>query len=155
MQRIELGNDVVAGFAADKNAAHRAAGTDAVFRIATLDLVRRCVGQIRPVPFARVNDQHVDEARGREYVPARRNGGLQSRHVIAERGAETAGLEEVALHINDDQRRPLKLDGQRCRLGFKGHARHPDLLPRTEWKSARSGPAKFGRQRGGKATATA
>ena len=44
-ERIKLGNDVVAGLAADQDAAHRAAGADAVFRIAALDLVRRRIGQ--------------------------------------------------------------------------------------------------------------
>ena len=31
--------------------------------------------------------------------------GLQPRHVVAERRAEAAGLDEVALHVDDDQRR--------------------------------------------------
>src|ERR1700675_971966 len=39
LQRIKLGNDVVAGLATDENAAHRSAGADAVLRIAALDLV--------------------------------------------------------------------------------------------------------------------
>src|SRR5580704_10738995 len=145
----------MAGLTADEDAAHRAAGANAVFRISALDLVRRRVGQIRPMAFARVDDQKAKLPRGGEYVPAWRDGGLQPGHVIAERGAEPAGLEEIALHVDDDERRAVKLDGQRCRLGFKTHARHPDLLPRTEWKSARSGPAAFCHQRSGKGTATA
>ena len=30
---------------------------------------------------------------------------MQPRHVVAERGAEAAGLDEVALHVDDHQRR--------------------------------------------------
>ena len=101
--------------------------------------------------FAGMDDQEAKVPRGGEHRLTRRDGGLQPRHVIAQRGSKPAGLEEIALHVDDDERCAVELDGQRCRLGFEGHARHPDLLPRTEWKSARSGPAKFGRQRGGKA----
>src|SRR6202035_4903207 len=116
-----------------------------------LDLVRWRIGQIRPMPFAGMDDQKAKLPRGRQYVAARCDGGLQPRHIISKGGAEPTGLEKIALHVDDDERRAVKFDGQRCRLGFKSHARHPDLLPRTDWKSARSGPATFSRQRGGKA----
>src|SRR5258707_259980 len=83
--------DVVVGLAANEDAAHRAGGADAVFRIAALDLVRRRIGQIGPMPFAGVDDQHVEAARSCKHRLTWRDGGLQPRHVITERGAETAG----------------------------------------------------------------
>ena len=72
--------------------------------IAALDFVRRRVGEIGPVSFARMNDQHAELARGAEHLPAGRDRGLQARHVVAERFAETARLEEIALHVDDHQR---------------------------------------------------
>jgi hypothetical protein len=64
---------------------------------------------------------------------------------------------EVALPVGDGQRRPLKLDGRRRRFfSAKDRAQHaPQLLPRTDGKSARSGLAKLSRQRGGRVRPTA
>ncbi len=40
----------------------------------------------------------------REHAPGGRDGRAQQRDVVAERVAEAARLEEVALHVDDDQR---------------------------------------------------
>ena len=64
-------------------------------------------------------------------VPARRHGRLQPRNVIAERCAEAAGFEKVALHIDDDERRRIGIDGKRRGFGFDRNAWHPELLPRS------------------------
>jgi hypothetical protein len=42
---------------------------------------------------------------GRQQALQRRHDGLQPRHVVAQAGAEAAGLDEVALHVDDHQRR--------------------------------------------------
>jgi hypothetical protein len=57
-------------------------------------------------------------------LPAGFDRRLQTRHVVAKRFAEAAGLEKIALHIDDDQRRPVEIDGKRRRLGRESHARH-------------------------------
>ena len=76
------------------------------------------------MPFARVNDQDAMAARGGEHRAAGRNRRLQARYVVAERGAEAAGFEEIALHIDDHQRRPIEINAKRRRFGLKSHARH-------------------------------
>ena len=47
----------------------------------------------------------------------RRDRGLEQADVVAERLAEAAGLEKVALHVDDEKRRALERDGKRLRLG--------------------------------------
>ena len=42
--------------------------------------------------------------RSGQHLPAWRDRRLQPRHVVAERRAEAAGLQEVALHVDDDER---------------------------------------------------
>ncbi len=54
--------------------------------------------------LARVDDEHAGAPRRIEDLLRRRNGAAQMRHVIAEDGAEAAGLDEVALHVDDDER---------------------------------------------------
>ena len=41
----------------------------------------------------------------------------EQRHVVAERLAEAARLEEVALHVDDDQRGAREVERDRLRLG--------------------------------------
>ena len=117
VERIELGDDVVAGLAADQDAAHRPGVADAHRGRAALDLGRRRIGEIRAVAFARVDDQQACGARRVEHRFAGADRGLQQRHVVAERFAEAARLEKVALHVDDDERGPFELDGERLRLG--------------------------------------
>ena len=53
-------------------------------------------------------------ARGRRAAPAiGSTAAAQQRHVVAERLAEAARLEEIALHVDDEQRRAAEVDGQR------------------------------------------
>ena len=49
--------------------------------------------------------------------PARLHRGREARHVVAERLAEAAGLEEVPLHVDDDERGTVEIDRDRVRLG--------------------------------------
>ena len=56
------------------------------------------------MPFARVDHQHALRARRVEHALARRDDRLQRRDVVAERFAEAAGLDEVALHVDDEER---------------------------------------------------
>ena len=70
--------------------------------------------------FARMNDQHAGTARRVEHVPARPDRRLQPGHVVAERGAEAARLQKIALHIDDEQGRLPEIDRQRRRLRLDG-----------------------------------
>jgi hypothetical protein len=79
------------------------------------------------MPFSGVNDEHIGSACGREDIRARSDGGLETRNVVAERGTEAAGLQEIALHINDDERRSIGIDGNRRRLRFYGLHWHDSL----------------------------
>ena len=59
VERIQLGNDVVAGLAANENAPHRPGIADAQRRRAALDLGRRRIRQIGQMALAGVHDQHA------------------------------------------------------------------------------------------------
>ncbi len=109
---IKRCNDVVPGLAANEDPAHRSGIADAQTWRAALDLGRRCVRQIGQVAFARVDDEHAGVARSCEHRTTGRDGALQERDVVAERLAEAAGLQKVALHVDDEQRRarPGELD---------------------------------------------
>src|SRR6202044_4105400 len=142
-QRVELGNDVVAGLAAHQDAAHRTVRADAGRRIATFDFVGRRVGEVGAVAFAGVNDQHADAPRGTEHVAAWADGRLQPRDIVAQRSAEPAGFEKIALHVDDHQRRFVQIDRKRRGFGQQFYARHRNLL-RLHWQNrARWGAAGF------------
>ena len=112
------------GLAADQDPAHRAGSADAAGGIATQDLMRRRVRQIGPMPLAGVNDQHPGAARRVKHLPAWLDGGLQARDVIAERLAKAARLQEIALHVDDNQRSPVEIDGKRRGLGLEIYVWH-------------------------------
>ena len=87
-------------------------------RRAALDLGRRRIGQIGQMALAGVHDQHADVARGIQHGRDRLHRARELRDVVAERFAEAAGLDEVALHVDDEKRRrrPVEID----RLGLRG-----------------------------------
>ena len=94
----------MAGLAADQDSPHRAGIADALARRAALDLGRRRIGEIGQVALAGVDDQHAGGARGVQHVGAGRDRARQLRDIVAQRLAEAAGLEEIALHVDDDKR---------------------------------------------------
>ena len=69
-------------------------------------------------------------ARG-EHLPAGLDRRLQAGHVIAKRFAKAAGLEEIALHVDDHQRGAVEIDGKRRRLGLKSDPYHLALASPT------------------------
>jgi hypothetical protein len=88
------------------------------------DLGRRAVREIGAVPLARVDHQHAGAPRGVEHALAGRDDGLQRRDIVAERFAEAARLHEIALHVDDEERRRVRLEGELVRLGRNGFLRH-------------------------------
>src|ERR1051326_450024 len=103
--------------------------------MSALDLGGRRVREIRQVPLARVDDEQPAPARRREHLAARFDRSGEARHVVAERLAEPARLEEIALHVDDDQRGAVEVDRDRLRLGVDegfGHCtmtRHRRVRP--------------------------
>ena len=67
-------------------------------------LGRRQVAEVGPVPFARVHDRQAVRPPGGQQAPVRLDRPAQLRHIVAEHLAEAAGLEEIALHVDDQQR---------------------------------------------------
>jgi hypothetical protein len=59
--------------------------------------------------FARVEDREPPRSERVEHAPRRRDRATKQAHVVAEHRAESAGLEEVALHVDDEQRRRGRL----------------------------------------------
>ena len=93
---------------------------------AALDLCRRRIGQIGQVAFAGVDDQQAVAARRIEHARHGATGALEQRHVVAERLAEPAGLEKVALHVDDEERGLRPVEVNRRGLGGQtiAHKRH-------------------------------
>ncbi len=119
VERIELGNDVMAGFAADQDPPHRSGIADAQARRAAFDFGRRRVGQIGQMAFAGVHDQHAGIARSIQHRRDRLHRARELRDIIAQRCTEAAGLHEIALHVDDEEcgLGPVELD----RLWFRRH----------------------------------
>jgi hypothetical protein len=63
-----------------------------------------------------VHHHHPGFARGFQDRGDRGDGAGELRHVVAERLAEAAGLHEIALHVDDDERCRAPVD--RDRAGF-------------------------------------
>ena len=101
---IEFGNDVVAGLAAHQDAAHRTGVADAGGAAAADFLGRRQVGEVRAMALARVHHQQSGVAPRRQQPPVGLDGAAKLRHVVAEHFAEAARFQEVALHVDDQQR---------------------------------------------------
>ena len=55
-----------------------------------------------------------------EQGPQRRDGAAQLSDVVAEALAEAAGFEEVALHVDDEQRGGRGVEGERVRARIDG-----------------------------------
>jgi hypothetical protein len=70
----------------------------------------RKIGQ---VPLAGMDDEKAAFPRGRKHGGHRLHNARKLRNVIAERFAETARLEKVALHIDDDKRRSCEIEFDR------------------------------------------
>jgi len=78
--------------------------------------------EIGAVALARMDDHHLAGTGGVEHAPARPDHVLQRRDVVAERLAEPTRLDEVALHVDDDQRRRAWIELELVR--FSGHRGH-------------------------------
>jgi hypothetical protein len=72
------------------------------------------------VAFPGVDDEDTGAARRREHIRAWPDSGLETRNVVAERGAEAARLQKIALHVNDDEGGSAGVHGNRSRLRFYG-----------------------------------
>ena len=102
---IKLGNDVVAGFAAHQNAAHRAGVADGRRAAAADFLGGRQIGEVGPVAFARMKNGKTGGAPRRQEFLVGLDGAAQLRDVVAEHFAKAAGLEKIALHVDDQRAR--------------------------------------------------
>ena len=103
---LQLGDDVVPCCATDEDPAHRPGIANARVEPAALVFGAIQVGQIRPVALAGMDDPHARRPKGRQHGSDRRDGVTQERHVVTQSGAEAAGLQEIALHVDNDQRGP-------------------------------------------------
>ena len=57
-----------------------------------------------------MNDHHLASTHRVEHALARRDDRLQGGYVVAERFAESARLDEIALHVDDDQRSGARIE---------------------------------------------
>ena len=93
----------------------------------------RTIGEIGSMAFARVDDQEPVRARAaREHALGRPHRAVEERDVIAERLAEAAGFDEVALEVDHEERGRPRVELER--VGFRLDAWH-DHSP---WSRPRS-----------------
>jgi hypothetical protein len=78
--------------------------------------------------FPGMNDEHAEAAGRRQHLLARADRGFEPGDVIAERRTEPARLEEIALHIDDDECAAVELEVERGGFGEQVDARHAALL---------------------------
>jgi hypothetical protein len=133
---IEILHDVVTGLATDQDAPHRPVIADACLEPAARLLRGRAIGEIGSMAFPRVDDQEPVLARGFEHALGRRHRAVKERDVIAQRFPEAAGLDEVALKVDHEQRAGLRVEHER--VGFRLDLGH-DLSPRGSRRDARDG----------------
>src|ERR1700750_2687683 len=92
-------DNVCARFSLHEDAAHRPFVADLEARLATPQLGWRTVGQIRRVTFSCVENGPAPLAKNPKQRLHCGNDGFEARHFVAERLAETAALDKIALHV--------------------------------------------------------
>jgi len=112
----------VAFLAAHQDAAHRAGVADTDCASPANLLRRRQVRQVRPVAFASVDHQAAGVAPRRKQRPVRFDRATKLRDVVAEHFAQAASLQEVALHVDDQQRRCRQVQAVIIRFRLDQHA---------------------------------
>ena len=126
---IEFRNNVVAGFAAHQNAAHRAGVADGRGAAAANFFDRRQIGEVRPMAFPRMEHRESGGAPRRQELLVRLDGAAQLRNVVAEHLAKAAGLEKIALHVDDQERAMLRRERKLVRFGGEIDGRGHQLGP--------------------------
>jgi hypothetical protein len=114
------------------------------------DLGRRAVCEIRAVALASVDHHHPDGARRIEHALARGDHRLQWGNVVAERFAETSRLDEIALHVDDDQRRRRQIERIFVRFGLHRFLSHVASVRPALVGTAAAAHSGFIRTRGGR-----
>jgi hypothetical protein len=121
----QFADDIVPRLAADQDAPHRPRVSDPGTLDAARELSRRRIGEIRPVPLAGVDDENAAIACRRERPAAGRDGGLQQADIVAQTLAEAAPLDEIALHVDDHERRLRRREGKGSGRGLDRQRHHP------------------------------
>ena len=102
----KLRDNVPAGFAAHEDASAWPGVTDAGADLARAPaLVRRQIGKVRPMAFARMDDVIAAGAHGRHHGADRLDRRTCQRQIVAHRVDIAADAAKVGLHVDDDERR--------------------------------------------------
>jgi hypothetical protein len=80
-------------------------------------LCRRQVGEIGAMFLAGVDDHQTRRTGGIEQASGRTDRTAQHADIVAPRLAEPAGLQKIALHVDDHERRYCRLKGEFVGLG--------------------------------------
>ena len=102
-QRVELRNNVLARLAANQNAAHGARIANGLRTVAPHLFGGRQVTQIGAVSFPSVQHHQARTSPSGEQLLVRLNGAAQLRDIIAEHFTKPTGLQEIPLHVDDQQ----------------------------------------------------
>ncbi|MCP1536173.1 hypothetical protein J2W79_001230 [Methylorubrum extorquens] len=79
-----------------------------------------------------MDDEEAGCAGGGQQGAGGRHRGGEQRDVVAQALAEAAGLEEIALHVDDDEGRPRRIERQGCGFGVEKGLRGGHGLPRSD-----------------------
>ena len=129
--RVELGNDVVPGLAANENAAHRPSIADARLAATTNLLGRRQVTEVGTMALARVHHRQRLRAPPRQQLPIGFDDPAQLRHIVAQHLAKAARFEEITLHVDEEERAAPRGELEWIRFRLHGQrlvARHDSAL---------------------------
>src|SRR6202012_6117945 len=108
-----LCNETVPGLAANQHAAHGSVITDAAAGGTALELGARSIRQGRERALSRVDDRHTETACGLQQCVAGRYYTCQLGNVVAQGFAEASRLEEIALHVDHEDRSAIQVDRKR------------------------------------------
>jgi hypothetical protein len=118
----EVGDDRESGLAFDEHPSHRARITDPKARLPASSLRGRAVRKIGRMALLGVEDGPLEAPKQGQKLMHHRHDPPERSHVVPERLAEAAGLDEVALHVDDDK--PEVADGALEIVGLCGDGRH-------------------------------
>ena len=106
--RVELRDDVVPGFAAHQNSAHRPDIADGGGAASANLLGRRQIGEVGPMALARMHHEQPRGSPRRQEALIGLDRAAQLRDIVAEHLAKTARLKKISLHVDDQQRAMLR-----------------------------------------------
>src|SRR5947209_4610127 len=101
---LKTWNEVIARLALDENSPHRPDIADLQCSSSAAALRGRTIRKVGTVALLGVHDRPTAFPEGPQELFHGRYCGRQAPHIVAQDGAESAGFEKIALHVDDQER---------------------------------------------------